>query len=189
MTALETSQILGNYGEFIGAIAVVLTLVYLSIQVRANTRSTQSQSLVQGSGQYQSLFLARATSRDLRTALEKIERGETLEANERIGLASWYVAMMNLLDSYWVLAGVGTFGKGAEYEGLKSVIQGLLATPWLAAFVDSAEHPPFDRNELKRHYNRLVQAADSFSATPRGFSTDLERAAQQATVIEIAPKK
>lgn len=44
------AQLLGNYGEFIGAIAVVATLAYLAIQVRhsrdsldANTRSIQAQ--------------------------------------------------------------------------------------------------------------------------------------------------
>ena len=30
MSSLEISQLLGNYGEFIGAIAAVVTLVYLS---------------------------------------------------------------------------------------------------------------------------------------------------------------
>ena len=46
MSLLELSQVLGNFGEFVGAIAVVVTLVYLSLQVRhgkeamqANTRS------------------------------------------------------------------------------------------------------------------------------------------------------
>ncbi len=34
MTFTELSQLLGNLGEFIGAIAVVATLVYLAIQVR-----------------------------------------------------------------------------------------------------------------------------------------------------------
>ena len=33
------AQMLGNYGEFVGAIAVVVTLVYLASQVRHNTRS------------------------------------------------------------------------------------------------------------------------------------------------------
>ena len=48
MTFTELSQLLGNLGEFIGAIAVVATLVYLAIQVRhskeameANTRSLE----------------------------------------------------------------------------------------------------------------------------------------------------
>ncbi len=43
---METIQMLGSLGEFVGAIAVVATLVYLAIQVRhskeaieANTRS------------------------------------------------------------------------------------------------------------------------------------------------------
>ena len=34
MTVMETVQVLGNLGEFVGAIAVVLTLVYLANQVR-----------------------------------------------------------------------------------------------------------------------------------------------------------
>ncbi len=45
MTITELAQLLGNFGEFVGAIAVVATLVYLAIQVRhskdameANTR-------------------------------------------------------------------------------------------------------------------------------------------------------
>ena len=33
------AQLLGNYGEFVGAIAVVVTLGYLAIQIRENTRS------------------------------------------------------------------------------------------------------------------------------------------------------
>ena len=46
MSLMEMAQLLGNFGEFIGAIAVVATLVYLAIQVRhsksavdANTQS------------------------------------------------------------------------------------------------------------------------------------------------------
>jgi hypothetical protein len=38
MSTLEFSQLLGNYGEFVGAIAIVGTLVYLAVQVRQNTR-------------------------------------------------------------------------------------------------------------------------------------------------------
>ncbi len=39
MTLLEISQVLGNLGEFVGAIAVVATLLYLAIQVRDAGRS------------------------------------------------------------------------------------------------------------------------------------------------------
>ena len=40
MSYMETAQLLGNLGEFLGAIAVVATLIYLGIQVRQNTRSS-----------------------------------------------------------------------------------------------------------------------------------------------------
>ncbi len=42
MSTLELSQILGNYGEFVGAIAIVITLVYLALQLRQNTASVRS---------------------------------------------------------------------------------------------------------------------------------------------------
>jgi hypothetical protein len=38
------AQLLGNYGELIGAVAVVLTLVYLTLQVRQNTAAMRQQS-------------------------------------------------------------------------------------------------------------------------------------------------
>ena len=37
-------EALGNIGDFIGGIAVVITLIYLAIQIRQNTRSTRTQS-------------------------------------------------------------------------------------------------------------------------------------------------
>ena len=37
-----TLENLGNLGEFIGAVAVVASLLYLSIQIRQNTRSVRS---------------------------------------------------------------------------------------------------------------------------------------------------
>ncbi len=51
MDLISTAQLLGNFGEFVGAIAVVGTLFYLAVQVRngkeateANTRSLQLHS-------------------------------------------------------------------------------------------------------------------------------------------------
>lgn len=38
------AQLLGNYGEFVGAIAVVATLAYLTIQVRQNTQVIRFRS-------------------------------------------------------------------------------------------------------------------------------------------------
>lgn len=76
MDLTSTVQLLGSIGELVGAIAVVATLFYLSVQVRhskeavqANTRSLEaSRTLALGqayqtrSGHVQSLAIARAES-------------------------------------------------------------------------------------------------------------------------------
>ncbi len=42
MDLMDTAQLLGNFGEFVGAIAVVATLIYLTTQIRQNTSALQS---------------------------------------------------------------------------------------------------------------------------------------------------
>jgi len=38
------AQLLGNYGEFVGAIAVVVTLIYLAVQIRQNSAQLKINS-------------------------------------------------------------------------------------------------------------------------------------------------
>ena len=50
MTLMDMAQLLGNFGEFAGAIAVVATLGYLAYQIRQNTivaRSSVRQGITQ----------------------------------------------------------------------------------------------------------------------------------------------
>jgi hypothetical protein len=42
MTLMETAQLLGNFGEFFAAIAVLVTLAYLVVQTRVNTKMLRS---------------------------------------------------------------------------------------------------------------------------------------------------
>lgn len=50
MTLMETAQLLGNFGEFFGALAVLITLGFLTYQIRQSTRQMRmhSQILVMG---------------------------------------------------------------------------------------------------------------------------------------------
>ena len=43
MDHLTFAQLLGNYGEFVGAIAVVATLIYLAVQVKHKREQTENQ--------------------------------------------------------------------------------------------------------------------------------------------------
>ena len=44
MDLMSTAQLLGNFGEFVGAIAVVVTLAYLAVQVRQNREATEANT-------------------------------------------------------------------------------------------------------------------------------------------------
>lgn len=44
MSLMEMSQLLGNLGEFVGALAVVATLFYLAVQVRLGRQATEANS-------------------------------------------------------------------------------------------------------------------------------------------------
>ena len=43
MNLMDMAQLLGNFGEFVGAIAVVATLFYLAFQVRQSKEATERQ--------------------------------------------------------------------------------------------------------------------------------------------------
>ena len=44
MSLMETAQLLGNFGEFVGAFAVVATLVFVGIQVKQSSRAMEESN-------------------------------------------------------------------------------------------------------------------------------------------------
>ena len=99
MTLMDVAQLLGGFGEFVGAIAVVATLLYLAIQVRNSTvqaRASAYQATGIAFGQY---FL----SLDDRT-LRLINEANYAEALLRWTLADWekfrrsHIAALRMLE-------------------------------------------------------------------------------------------
>ncbi len=91
------AQLLGNYGEFIGAIAVFATLAYLAVQVRQNTRSMQSQILLQTTQLFQGVFLAPSHSTRLQTAICASRDRKELKPEELVALGEYLYAYMHAL--------------------------------------------------------------------------------------------
>lgn len=93
------AQLLGNYGEFVGAIAVVGTLAYLAVQVRqsrtateANTRQLESASLREMASRMESRTLLLATNTELADRIMRTEIDpDSLEPIEVFQMI-WYLA-------------------------------------------------------------------------------------------------
>jgi hypothetical protein len=77
------AQLLGNYGEFVGAIAVVVTLGYLTVQVRMSNKTQRAQThqqIADARGQTLKLFLQHP---DLDEAVSKVYAGQELSDMDR----------------------------------------------------------------------------------------------------------
>ena len=92
MSALEFSQLLGNYGEFVGAIAIVITLAYLAIQIRQNTRMMRSSIRQARSDNAVHLYSLAATS-VIAEIREKESRGEALTEVEEDRMFLWNICI------------------------------------------------------------------------------------------------
>lgn len=109
------AQLLGNVGEFVGAVAVVVTLVYLAVQVRqskeateANTRlAEESHRLALAQNQIARVNLIERQMRDLSSSpslaeiFEKYDQEgiNALNPAERRRFTSWHITQHYLLDS------------------------------------------------------------------------------------------
>ena len=92
------AQLLGNYGEFVGAIAVVATLAYLAVQVRhsraateANTKQLESATLREMAGRMENRLLLLATDSDFADRVFRLNlEPESLSSLDQFQLF-WYV--------------------------------------------------------------------------------------------------
>lgn len=97
MSNLEFSQLLGNYGEFVGAIAIVVTLIYLAVQIRQNTQQMRRVEMNAGMAQFSVPRMAIASDRGLAELLVKTASATAeLDAVDQLRL--------DMLRSEWMWA-------------------------------------------------------------------------------------
>lgn len=88
---------LGNIGDFIGGIGVVVTLVYLAVQVRQNTRTVRLSSIQQVMGTSVSINETASTG-PVPGILAKLEKQERLTDDE---FAQYLLHIWAMLTHHW----------------------------------------------------------------------------------------
>jgi hypothetical protein len=137
---MSTLQALGNLGEFVGALGVVISLVYLAQQMRQNTTSVRAASF--NSMVQNSIRLLEHSFRDSEFA-EFIHRAEvdpdSLSASERVRwdayMTSVYRHFGNLVYQYRVGA-----LDGQMWDSYCRTLKQHLQTPSWAAWFESKKH-------------------------------------------------
>jgi hypothetical protein len=143
MTLVETAQLLGNFGEFVGAIAVVLTLGYLAIQVRnskvavsENTKSIRSAAAAATQDSLAAINELIATDSSLASLLDRVsEQGslEGLSSDERLRFTAFNRANVQRFESMYFRYEAGLL-QPRVWTVRRNWLSGWIKTPAMAAW-------------------------------------------------------
>lgn len=98
---------LGALGEFVGAFAMVVTLVYLAIQVRDAGRSAKFAAVQANRSERIAFFVSQRDSPYLPTILKKTSANDPLSDEERMRLFDHHCALWALQYSEWIQKELG----------------------------------------------------------------------------------
>lgn len=147
MTLMETAQLLGNFGEFAGAIAVVATLFYLANQIRDSADATKAvvrQGMDAGISTYMS---AAIDPRTLQQARIKAVAGEPIDDLEH-AMLFWH----NMMDFKGMEGAFRLYRMGyldaADWTAVENVIRMKLEADWVARSFWERNDTGFDTTKM-----------------------------------------
>jgi len=149
-------QDLGSLGELIGGIAVVASVIYLTIQIRHGISGYRSQTIMETTNHFSNLQLEIAKSDTLLQAWAKAERGKALEARRVINIVSSYLIGFENMHAQ---ASQGMMDQEAD-DSRRVVIASLMALTGVWAWWQ----------QLGRHQ------------FPPAFAADVEKAVQEFNI-------
>ena len=124
----------GAIGELIGAIAVVITVAYLAVQIRQAQRtmvSTTQQNISDTSVQ---LFAVTGTSESLSEALDKATRDQPLSEVEKQRVRGWWSAALRHAENMHYQWEQGMLPPDLIDASGKRLANGLLSMPYAMTF-------------------------------------------------------
>ena len=93
---------LGAIGEVGGAIGVIATLLYLSLQIRGSTKATESQVHVNLSSEMERLAVAMSTDDALADAMLVAQADGDLTPKQRLKLLWWFGGFLRVCESHLI---------------------------------------------------------------------------------------
>jgi len=120
---------LGSLGELVAAIATVVTLIYLAVQLRQNTKAMRSSTFQQISAQMGQNAETIVTNPELADLLVKGLNGkDDLTPGERVRLQGLFVMSMRRIEAVYVQRRLGSIDADLA-EGFEKSLLPLLLTP------------------------------------------------------------
>ncbi len=120
---------LGALGEFIGAITVIATLVYIALQVQQVKKDLHISGYREINRFFNDTATLVASSPEMARVLAKIQEEEKLDAWEKLMVGEYFFSLMNSLEVAWQHVVTGTLEM--TMEEFRSLVRSYLKRPGL----------------------------------------------------------
>ena len=139
-------EAIGAVGEIIGALAVLLTLIYLAMQIRQNTSTNHANALNQILTEINQL-----TNHNERyiAYLIKAESGEKLSDEEAIHMVEQFLSIMRSLENFWYQYSLGNLTQ-KQFDDHTCLIRWTLSLPLARSLWGEIE------NSFNTEFRRVV---------------------------------
>jgi len=101
----------GAVGEIIGAVAVLVTLIYLAVQIRQTRIAQQIDAIRTNRTERRDFFTALRDSPYIPPIIAKLNADTQISNEEELRLIAHYAALWGLIYSEWVQANLAIAGK------------------------------------------------------------------------------
>ena len=126
---------LGAIAEAVGALAVLATLIYLSVQIRQSARSQDRQNeiamadlFMQRAGVAIDLVMRTCDPEVARSAVSKFYTGQSIEDSEFEDYAAYVNAVLTLHETHYQLNALGLLPE-EQWEQTQAVLQRIVQFP------------------------------------------------------------
>lgn len=128
-------EAIGAVGEILGALAVLVSLLYLAVQIRQNTASIKSSTFQNAITSISHVSLNIGTDPDSAGIMHKAFTGDTADLTEqerfRVGLL--FTAMFRNYENFWFQYRSGVMEEHV-WEGVRNAMLGYYRTPSVTAW-------------------------------------------------------
>ncbi len=135
-----TLQDLGSIGEFVAAIATLLTLIYLAAQIRQNTRAVRSTAFQQVVDSFSEISLAMGLNPEVSEIFDRArEDPSSLDSGEQSRYRLILLSFFRRAESVFFQSEQGTL-EAESWEGIRESLKVILRGQGGRQFWDENSH-------------------------------------------------
>ena len=115
---------LGAIGELVGAVAVLITVGYLAVQIRQNTRALESAAL----NSLRDVHVLTENNEHYNSLILKTLRNEVLTAEERLQMVERFYTIMKGFEVLWLQQRIGAISHD-QFDQHLDIVRWALTAP------------------------------------------------------------